>query len=101
MAYSKLRAIWHIQEYRRGLANSFKRRKSRRKKVIDQYWVLVQIISAFIVSFAFHFPQFLDHSLIGLCGYRYPSDPVENETAHGIHESKCKHVLPKSKPLIE
>ena len=97
MAYSKLRAIWHIQEYRRGLANSFKRRKSRRKKVIDQHWVLVQIISAFIVSFAFHFPQFLDHSVNGLCGRH----TVVDGTAHGIHESKCKHVLSKSKILIK
>ena len=68
MAFNRLRSIRKIRIYSKGnrLVISF-RRKTKLKSFPRK--VLAQVIAAFLVSFIFHIPFFLDKSGAGACDY--------------------------------
>ena len=68
MAFNRLRSIRKIRIYNKGnrLVISF-RRKTKLKSFPTK--VLAQVIGAFLVSFTFHIPFFLDKSGAGACDY--------------------------------
>ena len=73
MACNRLFSIWSISIYdkRNNQLVSFKRRATKKKSV--PFKVLLQVVSAFILSFSFHIPFFIDESDCTIpgsdCGY--------------------------------
>ena len=73
MACNRLFSIWSISIYdkRNSQLVSFRRRSTKKKSVPLK--VLLQAVSAFIISFSFHIPFFMDKSDCAIpssdCGY--------------------------------
>ena len=93
MACNRLFSIWSISIYdkRNNQLVSFKRRSTKKKSVPLK--VLLQVIFAFILSFGFHIPFFIDTSddpmQCGYCNFHQHS-PKGNLSVYKLTINLCK-----------
>ena len=67
MAYHRLHSIWHIQTHNSDVI-SF--RRTKQKIWGNNSWILIQVLSAFLIGFFFHIPFFIDYySDNGACDF--------------------------------
>ena len=98
MACNRLFSIWSISIYdkRNNQLVSFKRRSTKKKSV--PFKVLLQVVSAFILSFSFHIPFFIDTSddpmQCGYCNFHQHS-PKGNLSVYKLTINLCKNNISK------
>ena len=104
MACNRLFSIWSISIYdkRNNQLVSFKRRSTKKKSV--PFKVLLQVVSAFILSFSFHIPFFIDTSddpmQCGYCNFHQHS-PKGNLSVYKLTINLCKNNLSYFKNILQ
>ena len=67
MTYHRLHSIWNIQTHN---SDAISFRRIKQKMWTNNYWILIQILLAFITGFFFHIPFFIDYnSENGACDF--------------------------------